>query len=232
MSARDELLYEIYSASVEEFTSTRNRIAKATDDPALAKEIKGLKKPTLSAWVVNQLARERSSDVRELVDLPERLSESSGPKELRAISDERRKLIAKLTDHAAQILQRSGHSASSTTLLRASQTLLAASSGEDLEALATGTLSRDLESPGFGALSGFELAGDSEPYSGETNKARERAEELDAKAKEAEQEAADARRVAEAAERDARKLAKEAETAAKRAELARKRADEALRRLN
>jgi hypothetical protein len=53
----DEAADELYAAQPGEFVATRTRLAKAAD-PDLAKKIKELRKPSVSAWVVNMLPRE------------------------------------------------------------------------------------------------------------------------------------------------------------------------------
>ena len=109
--------------------------------------------------------------------------------------------------------------------------MLAAADGEDLEALRLGRLSRDLEPLGFGALSGFELAADSKPFTKADEKARIEAQDLDSRAVEAETAAGEARRAAEAAQAEAGRLVAAAEKAQRRAETAREKADRALDRL-
>jgi hypothetical protein len=125
-----------------------------------------------------------------------------------------------------------GHGASSTTAQRIAQTLLAASSGGELDDLARGRLTTDLEAPGFGALSGFEAAADSEPFTREDRRARDKAEDLGRRAAEAEAEAGELRNAAERAAGEVKRLTDAAEKAALRAEKARAKADEALGRLH
>ena len=60
MSDEIDRLYEL---PLEEFTAARNALAKETGDAAL----KQLKKPTVPAWAVNQLARRREVDMRRLL---------------------------------------------------------------------------------------------------------------------------------------------------------------------
>ena len=226
----DEALDHVFSQPLDSFTAERNRIAKelaAAGDKDAAAAVKALKKPTVSAWAVNQLARGSRDDMAELVRLHEQLAGSRGA-DLRRVTDERRRLIARLVDRAAKVLQEAGHGASGTTSQRIEQTLLAASSGGELDALAHGRLSTDLESPGFEALSGFEAAADSEPFQGRDRRSQDRAEELGRRAAEAEADAAGLRNAAERARDEADRLEKEAEKAARRAELARSKADEAL----
>ena len=230
----EQAMDELFGASLATFTKERDRLVKelaASGETDVATALKALKKPSVSTWAVNQLARVRSSDVDALAKLHEELENAGDASELRRIQEERKKLIARLSDAAATVLEDAGHSAASTTMQRVSQTLLSASSGDDLLALKKGHLTHDLESSGFGAMSGFEAAADSEPFRKEEQKARARAEELSSKAAEAEAAANEARRLAEGAQAEAERLAKEAERAEKRAEQARAKADAALDRL-
>lgn len=231
----DEALDHVFSQPLASFTAERNRIAKelaAAGDKDAAATVKAIKKPSVSAWAVNQLVRQQPEGIAELVRLHEELGASRGGSELRRVTDERRRLIARLTEQAGALLEEAGHGASSTTEQRIAQTLLAASSGGELEALAGGRLTGDLEAPGFGAMSGFEAAADSAPFEREDHRARDKAEELDRRATEAESEATELRRAAERARSEADRLDAAAEKAAQRAERARARATEALSALN
>ena len=60
-SALAAALRSLYAVPPEEFMAERKRLvaeAKADGDPAVAKEIGTLRKPSLAAWAVNLLARE------------------------------------------------------------------------------------------------------------------------------------------------------------------------------
>src|SRR4051812_47815199 len=60
----------LYSAALADFTDARNALAaklKKAGDDARAKAVKALSKPTVAAWLVNQLARRHAGKLRELV---------------------------------------------------------------------------------------------------------------------------------------------------------------------
>ncbi len=60
----DEATAELYGSDPESFTERRTALAaqaRTAGDRAAAKEIAGLRKPTRSAWMINQLARPRST---------------------------------------------------------------------------------------------------------------------------------------------------------------------------
>ena len=55
-----EAAVELYSADPDEFVERRKDLvarARAAGDTAAAKQIAGLRKPTRSAWIINQLVR-------------------------------------------------------------------------------------------------------------------------------------------------------------------------------
>lgn len=235
LRTEQEALDQVFGASLEEFTAVRNDLAKKlaeAGDREGAARIKALKKPTVSAWAINRIARDHPNEMSELMAMHERVGGASGSKELRAATDERRKLISKLETLAAKALNAAGHGSSGTTMQKISQSLLAAASGEQTEVVQAGRLTRDLDVPGFGAMEGFELAADSPVFERTDDKARERAEDLDRRAREAEAEAAELTRATETAREKADRLAKEAEAASNRAEKARAKATKALDELS
>ena len=61
----------LYALPAEEFTAARDAAAKdvRADDAELAKQVKALKRPSASAWLVNQLARQRADRLEELLAL-------------------------------------------------------------------------------------------------------------------------------------------------------------------
>ena len=62
----------LYKLPLEEFTAARNDLAKQLGDAS----VKQLKKPTVPAWTVNQLARTREVDVRRLLRAGEQLEQA------------------------------------------------------------------------------------------------------------------------------------------------------------
>ncbi|MEV1179251.1 hypothetical protein, partial [Nonomuraea sp. NPDC049784] len=72
----DEVAGRLYALPPSEFTAAREaeaRAAKEAGDVRLAREIAKLRKPTVSAWAVNRLAREHPEELAELLDVGERL---------------------------------------------------------------------------------------------------------------------------------------------------------------
>lgn len=217
---------DLYALPLEEFTQARNELAKRLEDPS----IKELKKPSVSAWAANQLARKREVDVRRLLRAGERLEQAQrgivGGGDQNAFAEaqqEERDAVRRLRSEAAKLLQESGHPASDATLERLASTLHAAAATEEGRiALRGGRLTEDLEPLGFGALQGVvPKAGGPraaarpaskprpnrqlEKVRAELAAAREEAEATEKEAKAAEREADRARR---AADRAADRLAK------------------------
>ncbi|MBA2554973.1 MAG: hypothetical protein H0V10_15035, partial [Geodermatophilaceae bacterium] len=74
----DAVAAELYALDPAEFTATRTereKQAKADGDKELAKQIHQLRKPTVTAWLANLLARERPDSLRPLTELGGQLQE-------------------------------------------------------------------------------------------------------------------------------------------------------------
>ncbi|GGO76112.1 hypothetical protein GCM10012289_52720 [Nonomuraea cavernae] len=72
----DEVADRLYALVPSEFTAARAAeagAAKAAGEAGLAREITGLRKPTVSAWALNRAARLHPGELQELFDLGERL---------------------------------------------------------------------------------------------------------------------------------------------------------------
>src|SRR5918998_1397371 len=141
---------DLYGLPLDEFTAARNALAKElakAKDPRAA-EVKGLAKPSVAAWAVNQLARRRRKDVDALLDAGARLREAQAgalgggdPAELREALRAERDAVARLTAAAEEVLEDAGHSASVQTQNRISDTLRAAAVDDaGRELLAAGRL--------------------------------------------------------------------------------------------
>ncbi|MGH3876649.1 MAG: hypothetical protein ACRDSK_06380 [Actinophytocola sp.] len=105
----DSAAEELYAGSREDFTPRRKELAKAAKtagDAKLAATIDKLAKPTTSAWLANQLARDASSDVDEVADLGDALREAhanlSGA-DLKSLSQKRTQLVNLLVKQAGKL---------------------------------------------------------------------------------------------------------------------------------
>ena len=91
---------ELYTADPEDFTERRSELAERARDagePAVAKKITALRKPTRSAWVVNRLVRSDPEVRSRLESLAADLREASGGGRLRELTAARAKLVDELT---------------------------------------------------------------------------------------------------------------------------------------
>lgn len=224
---------ELYGLPLDEFTPARNALAKelqTAGERDAASDVKKLKKPTLDAWAVNQLARGEAKRVKTLVELEDKIRSARSPDDMRAASDERRALIADLVARAEAILEEGGHAASASTVRKILQTLQAAPDEEERGALLEGRLTEALTPTGFGDMGGFDVAIERPAGAradARDDRARRRAERLAQEAADAESEAERLTAEAETAERRARKAASAAAAARERATKLRARAERA-----
>jgi hypothetical protein len=157
-------LDQLYAADLADFVSTRTRLAallRSDGRRAEAERVRELRKPPLSAWTVNQLARKRRRDVDLLLDAGHRLGVAQralvvGGDEREAFEAARkaeREALKRLVQAAAAIL---AARASTATLERVSSTLRAAAVSDDARPdLARGRLTSDIEFAGFEAFAGL-----------------------------------------------------------------------------
>jgi outer membrane biosynthesis protein TonB len=89
----------LYALPRDEFTPARDdrvRAAKAAGDKSLAGQLGKLRRPTVAAWLVNNLARRRPEELAELAALGETMRTAhqrlDGPA-LRRLSEQRRELV-------------------------------------------------------------------------------------------------------------------------------------------
>ena len=202
----EEELDRLYALPLNEFTAARDELAKrlrADGERDLADEVKGLRKPTVAVWLVNQLAHEREMDVKRLLKAGEALgkAQASAKGFAEARSDEQHAL-----ERLASAAREAGVGPQAAD--RAIQTLRAASlTDEGRDLLKRGRLTEELEPPGFEALAGMPApkrpkAAKPRPRprkNPQLKKAQERVRKLKAEAERAEREAtAAAERLAKA----------------------------------
>jgi hypothetical protein len=149
---------DLYGLPLEEFTKARDALAKEArqaGEKEAADEIKALRKPPVSAWAVNQLARRHPQELKALVKAGEGLRRAQraavgggGPDALRDATRAHRERLEELTSIARHDL-----GAESATLQRVVQNLRAASVDKEAsKALLAGSLTGDVEQSGFGQL--------------------------------------------------------------------------------
>jgi hypothetical protein len=226
---------ELYSAEPDSFLERRSALsaaAKRSGDPAGAKQIAALRKPTRSAFAVNLLARTDPDAVAELLDLGSQLRDaerSVDAKQIRELTTRRRRLIDELTKRAFDILDE--RAPSSAIRDEVVSTLTAALADSDVaDQVADGTLVKPARWEGFGFGGGPDLSLVPSPATERAAKAKPApAPKAPARKGMSKEEAAEARRVAAEQEAEARAQAKAAAEAAKQEKLddARRAVDEA-----
>ncbi|MFC4856281.1 hypothetical protein [Actinophytocola glycyrrhizae] len=100
---------ELYAGAREDFTPRRKELAKeakAAGDAKLAAAIEKLAKPTTSAYLANQLARDPDADVDEVARLGDEFREAHANlagADLRTLSQRRTKLVNSLVQGAGKL---------------------------------------------------------------------------------------------------------------------------------
>jgi hypothetical protein len=208
---------ELYALSPGAFTAARDERAaqaRAAGDRDLAQAIGGLRRPVVSAWLVNQLAREAKDQVAELVALGESLRQAQQDldgERVRELSVRRRTLVAALVAKAKRVAARDGRPAGLQVEREVDATLQAALADADAAAaVQAGCLASPLSYAGLGVGDAASVAtrGRRAPTAAP---ARDKAER-----KSARRESVGARRPRETpAEREARRAAEQAEREAR-----------------
>lgn len=237
MADEETLLDDLYAAPLDQFVTVRNEIAgrlKKEGDDAAAARVAALKKPSVSAWTVNQLARSGSLDLQRLIKAGEALERAQS----RAMSGEDSSGFeeARRDEAAAITLLRSAArevlgAASPAVLDRIVSTLRAGvATPEGRILLKQGRLTEDLEPTGFGSFAAMtpekspKEPGPRKSAAGrhqvKIDSLRKRLLRADADARARETDAAALEEEANDAEAIAVKARKTAETARKRAEAA------------
>nr|WP_240939820.1 hypothetical protein [Planosporangium flavigriseum] len=136
----------------EDFVAARDvaaKRAKAAGDRRLAAEIAKLRRPTVGAWAVNRLARQRPELMAELIELGEALRSAQRDlrgEELRELSIRRRAAVAGLVREAIQLAGRGNLPAAEI------EATLAAALADPVvaEQVRAGRLARTVAYAGFG----------------------------------------------------------------------------------
>ena len=150
---------DLYAMAPAEFTAARDELAKQAraagerDDAAL---IKKLTRPTVSAWLVNQLVRTAPEPMGRLYELARALhaaqQELAGDR-LRELSVQRRQVIAELMADVSRMAADAGVAASTGALDEVRATLEAALADAGArDAVRTGQLTRALSYAGIGEV--------------------------------------------------------------------------------
>ncbi|WP_026874550.1 hypothetical protein [Jiangella gansuensis] len=161
----DEAADQLYALLPEEFVEARNGLAKQAKgegEAEVAARIKALRKPTLAAWLANQVARERSDEVAELAELGgemRRAMSSMDGDRLRDLTGRRKELVDGLVKQGRKLARDAGQKPSVEMIESLTETLLAAiADPRAADELRAGHLAHPLQHVGFGAV-----ADDDEP---------------------------------------------------------------------
>jgi len=148
----------LYGLTLPEFTPARDALAKElkAGDKELSARVKALKKPSLSAWVVNLLVRREPEQVEQVLSIGAALREAQANlagDELRALTRQRRQLTAAVTMTARGHAKDLGQKITPSVADEVEATLTAAMVDADAaEAVRSGLLVRALATTGLGDL--------------------------------------------------------------------------------
>ena len=224
----------LYGLPLDEFIKARDALAKARSKEQ-GKEagaaVKGLRKPSVVAWALNQLARQHPDDVEALLEAGARLRraqtaalEGGDPAELREATRAENREVQALAAQAGSILRGAGRGGSATQEERLAATLRAAAvDTEAADWLRRGVLTEELSPAGFGFGVGdapaTHVGREERDQAREQERSeRERRRELEQELRAARETAARMEREADKAEEQAREARAAANDAAARAE--------------
>jgi hypothetical protein len=231
----------LFKLPLREFTPARNALAarlKKAGEKKQADEVKVLPKPSVAAWVVNQLYWQHREAFDRLIEAGDRFRSSPADRER---LEARRTAQSALVQIAEGVLQDAGSGGAQNMLRRVTSTLEAlATYGSLPNAPRAGRLSEELTPPGFDVLAGLlppSAKAGHKPASasaGKRSRTDERATKV-ANGKAAREEgrrrrAAEAKAAVREAERALRTARTQAERAAAALDSATQRAEESERR--
>ncbi|TYK42958.1 hypothetical protein [Actinomadura decatromicini] len=223
---------ELYGVPPAGFVAARTRLAgeaKAAGDGALAKRIGALRRPTLSAWAVNLLARSAADDLADLLDVGDELRAAWGTGGgLGDLEQRRARLVRTLVRAAGDLAADAGNPLREQALREVEDTLQAATVDADIaEEVRAGRLAQPRSHSGF-VPAGFPMAPPerAEPPAGEKPPKKDKKKK---KEKEREQPASNVTRTSTARARRAETLGRRAEEAERKLAEREARADEARR---
>ena len=154
---------DLYGLPLDEFTPARNELAKElkkAGDAEEAERIKGLKKPSAPAWIVNQLVRRKKKETKALLragdglrSAQEKALGGGGRSPLEKAIAAERQAVEQLVAAAREVAESGGVKASDANLARVQSTLHAVSLDDDVrERFEAGELIEDHEATGVDTL--------------------------------------------------------------------------------
>jgi hypothetical protein len=220
----------LYGLAPGEFTSARNALARRLKKDGRADEaalVAKLRRPSRSAWALDQLARLEPAVVAEVLRTGKRLGDAMSAAEGRAAIDaaqaDERRAVSHAVARAAELLADAGVGGGDAAAVQMAETLRAAILDPEVQTrLVTGTLDSDVSAPGFGGWATGaqeeDVGTDAEPGSGAPATAA------------AAQERRRRQAMRQRREREARQARARADSAAARADTAERQAQELRRR--
>ncbi len=154
-----EVADELYALTPGEFRPARDERAtqaRAAGDRELADAIKKLRRPTVSAWLVNQLVRDAADQVDRLLELAEPLREAQQALDadrLRELSAQRRRAVAAITQEAKRLAAQASQSFGAQAEREVEATVEAALADTDAtDAVRSGRLTSAISYAGLGGV--------------------------------------------------------------------------------
>jgi hypothetical protein len=153
----EEVADELYGLAPPEFTAARTqheKVARRAKDRELADSIHALRKPSVTAWLANQLVREHRDELQPLLELGAGLraaTQQLAGDQLRELSRQQHALVYALVQRAREVARPAGQPVSPDTATGLEETLRAALADEGAaELLLRGRLTEALHYSGFG----------------------------------------------------------------------------------
>ena len=152
-----EIADDLYSLPLADFTPARDALVKEHKaDKALAASIKGLRKASVAAWVVNLLVRRDPDQVDQVLAVGEALRDAQDnldATQLREFTKQRRQLTASVTTAARRMAREEGVRTTESVAEQVEATLTAAMLEPDAaRAVRSGLLVTSLSATGLGDL--------------------------------------------------------------------------------
>lgn len=152
-----EIADDLYALPLADFTPARDALVKEHKaDKALAASIKGLRKASAAAWVVNLLVRRDPDHVDQVLAVGEALREAQenlDATQLREFTKQRRQLTASVTTAARRLAREEGVRTTESVAEQVEATLTAAMLEPDAaRAVRSGLLVTSLSATGLGDL--------------------------------------------------------------------------------
>jgi hypothetical protein len=153
----ERIAEQLYALRPEAFAAARDeqvRGARAAKQPELARELARLRRPTLSAWLINLLWRDQREVLEQYLQLGEALAraqlEASGT-DLHRLTGQRRELEAALVQRARVLAEQAGVEVSASMEREAQETLAAALARPEVaDEIRAGRLVKPAAYAGFG----------------------------------------------------------------------------------